>query len=449
MSNILEVREYDTITCNKDYENSSFFRYLDEKHFQELEHFIREYISVEKQTDILEFMRIGYRRNVGNTISFNSYVGVIELPSGFQIEILPKISFDDEDAGNKKIKKTFLNMLSCLKEFEGKTFGDASLNVDRMNLYEIFINMFLKETRNLVKHGLKSSYIQRDENLKYFKGKLLISENIKANMTHKERFYVQYDEYQVNRPENRLIKATLLKLQAATKNIENSKEIKQLLTGFELVDTSVNYEKDFAKVSIGRDTNDYKLLIQWAKVFLLNKSFTTFSGEKAGKALLFPMETVFEAFIAKGVKTALGEMMPDKINVSSQDKGYYLFDEPQKFRLRPDIVVRRNEKNMKTVVIMDTKWKKLNSNSSVNYGISQADMYQMYAYAKKYHSSEIWLLYPWHSEVAGLSNVSYEAVEGAASVSVYVFFVKLDPDHYKNSIRELCAQIVDSDDQYL
>ena len=307
MSGILEVKEFDTITCNKDYENSPYFRYLDEKHFAELEHFIREYTSDEKNADALEFMKIGYRRNVGDIISFNSNVGIIELPSGFQIEILPKISLDDEDSKNSKTKNVFLNMLRCLKEFEGKSFGDAALNSDRMNLYEIFINMYLQETWNLVKHGIKSAYVVHEENLPFFKGKLQVNEHVKTNSAHKERFYMRYDEYQVNRAENRLVKSVLLKLQKITKSLENAKEIRQLLSYFELVDASVNYDKDFSKVSLGRDMKDYYLLIQWAKVFLLNKSLTTFSGEKAGKALLFPMETVFEAFVAKWVKTIFTE----------------------------------------------------------------------------------------------------------------------------------------------
>ena len=326
MPNVLEVREFDTITCNRDYENSPFFRYLDEKHFEELEHFIREYTSDEDHADALEFMKIGYRRNVGNTITFNNNVGIIELPSGFQIEILPKVSFDDEDAGHQKTKRIFLNMLCCLKEFEGKAFGDAALNADRMNLYEIFINMYLKETRSLVKHGIKSSYIQREENLAFYKGKLNVNQHIKSNLAHKERFFMRYDEFQVNRAENRLVKAVLLKLQKTTRNIDNAREIRQLLTSFELVDASTNYAKDLSPVSIGRDTKDYVLLIQWAKVFLLNKSFTTFSGEKAGKAILFPMETVFEAFIARWEKSIFEELSYGSISVSSQDKGYYLFD---------------------------------------------------------------------------------------------------------------------------
>ena len=441
MSHILEVQEFDTITCNKDYENNHDFRYLEERHFRELEHFIKEYTSDKDHADALEFMKVGYRRNIGDTITFNNNVGIIELPSGFQIEILPKISFDEDD-GFKKTKKIFLNMLCCLKEFEGKAFSDAALNSDRMNIYEIFINMYLQETRNLVKHGLKSAYIRKEENLTYYKGKLQINEHIKANAAHGERFYMQYDEYQINRAENRLIKAVLLKLQKTTQNMDNSREIRQLLSYFELVDASINYAKDFSAVSLGRDTKDYELLIQWAKVFLLNKSFTTFSGEKAGKAILFPMETIFEAFVAKWTKTIFEDLLPGKISVSAQDKGYYLFDEPKKFRLRPDIVVRAKHDSESHIVILDTKWKKLKADPGINYGISQADMYQMYAYSKKYHTSEIWLVYPYYSEVKGIENVSFRAVQDEEQkVNVTLFFVDLG--NYRESILSLRKRIFD------
>ena len=56
-----------------------------------------------------------------------------------------------------------------------------------------------------------------------------------------------------------------------------------------------------------------------------------------------------------------------------------------------DIVITNKAKN--TVFIMDTKWKVL-SEEKVNYGISQADMYQMYAYQKKYNAKNVTLLYP-------------------------------------------------------
>lgn len=125
----------------------------------------------------------------------------------------------------------------------------------------------------------------------------------------------------------------------------------------------------------------------------MNKSFTMFSGKSSAKALLFPMEKVFEAYVAKNIKKVFKEI---GWNVSTQDRGYYLFYEPRnQFALLPDIVVDCGDRRK---IIMDTKWKRLYNNERVNYGISQFDMYQMYAYAKKYGTLEVWLLYPVNDE---------------------------------------------------
>jgi 5-methylcytosine-specific restriction enzyme subunit McrC len=45
--------------------------------------------------------------------------------------------------------------------------------------------------------------------------------------------------------------------------------------------------------------------------------------------------------------------------------------------------------------IVDTKWKLLDANNETkNYEISQSDMYQLFAYAKKYKSKKLYLIYP-------------------------------------------------------
>ena len=279
------------------------------------------------------------------------------MNNGMQIEILPKISLGSgEDENNKNTRRIFLRMLRSMKDFPSKTFNDATLKVDQMNLYELFINMYLQEVCHLVKHGIKSAYVAEENNLKYFKGKLQVSQQIRTNIGHKERFYVSYDEFHPNRPENRLIKATLQKLQKLSSSSENAKEISQLLMAFELVETSANYQKDFSKVKLDRNMKDYEMLMQWSRVFLLNKSFTTFSGSTVSRALLFPMESVYEGYVAQKMKKIMG---PAGWTVSSQDKGQYLFNEPRKqFALRPDLVLEKDGRK----VIMDTKWKNLVDN---------------------------------------------------------------------------------------
>lgn len=431
MGILLEVREFDVITGNSDYKDDDNFKYLHKDAFADLVEFIHEFAGNEENADALDFMRVGYKRNVGDTITIKNYVGLIQMKNGHQIQVLPKISFGDgEDQGNVKTKKTFLKMLCSMKDFPSKVFNDASLKVDKMNLYEIFINMYLQEVRQLVKHGIKSAYVQQEDNLRYYRGKLQVSKHIRENMAHAERFYVAYDEFHPNRAENKLVKATLMKLQKLTGSAENSKVIRQLLTAFEMVAPSVNYQKDFAKVSIDRNTSDYKMLMQWSKVFLMNKSFTTFSGKDRSRALLFPMESVYESYVAQNMKKV---METDGWNVSTQDKGHYLFMEPRKqFSLRPDIVLEKEGR----IIVMDTKWKKLINNERKNYGISQADMYQMYAYSKKYETSEIWLLYPVNDEMKNHEDICFDSGDGT---TVNVFFV--DVENIEESLIQLRERI--------
>lgn len=60
------------------------------------------------------------------------------------------------------------------------------------------------------------------------------------------------------------------------------------------------------------------------------------------------------------------------------------------------------------------------------------DMYQMYAYAKKYRANEVWLLYPLEDELKETEPVSYQSDDG---VRVSVYFV--DVAHIQESLEEL------------
>ena len=429
MKELLEVKEFEQISCNPDFKNE--YAYLPEHVFRDLEEFIHAFAGDDEHADALEFLKTSYRRNVGDIISVNNYVGLIQMHNGYQIQVLPKIDLGNcSDSDSKETKKIFLRMLRSMKDFPCKIFNEANLKMDKLPLYEIFINMYLQEVRTLVKHGIKSSYVSREDNLKFYKGKLVVNEQIKQNAAHGERFYVLYDEYLVDRAENRLVKATLLKLQGITSSAENQKEIRQLLMAFEMVSSSSNYQKDFSLVVIDRNTKDYDMLMRWSRVFLMNKSFTTFSGGHKARALLFPMEKLFESYVAQQLKKAAEGY---NWEISAQDKGYYLFDSPKQFALRPDIVITRGDRSC---VVLDTKWKSLVDNSRINYGISQADMYQMYAYSKKYCTPEIWLLYPVNSEMRNHSEISFKSNDG---VSVSLFFV--DVANIETSLHSLVSRL--------
>ena len=431
MNKLIEVKEFDTLISNEKYNDK--YICVDKNIFSDLLEFIHAFNSDSEESDVLDFIKIGYRRNIGEILTFKNYVGLIQMKNNCQIQVLPKIEFLNGE--QDETKKVFMRMLRSMKDFPSKVFSNANLKMERMNLYEIFINMYLQEVRQLVKRGIKSSYVGVEDNLNFYKGKLLVNEHIKRNMVHQERFYVRYDEYQVNRPENRLIKSTLLKLQNITSSVENSKAIRQLLTSFEMLPPSINFDKDFSQVVIDRNTKDYEMLMQWSKVFLKNKSFTTFSGTENARALLFPMEKVFEAYVAQNMKKVFSKY---HWNVSTQDKGHYLFNKLngenyRKFAIRPDFVVTRDDNS---VVILDTKWKKLINDRRKNYDISQADMYQMYTYSKKYGTSEIWLLYPVSTDMINQDTIIFDSGDG---VIVSLYFV--DVTHIEESMENLYQKL--------
>jgi 5-methylcytosine-specific restriction enzyme subunit McrC len=143
------------------------------------------------------------------------------------------------------------------------------------------------------------------------------------------------------------------------------------------------------------------------------------------------MEKVFESYVAVNMKKVFKRA---NLEVSAQDKGHYLFntfngEAYKKFALIPDLVVTRKDGSK---VILDTKWKRLINDKNANFGISQSDMYQMYAYGKKYNTSEIYLLYP---ATADMNNTRRITFDSGDNVTASVFFV--DVVNIEKSMEEL------------
>jgi 5-methylcytosine-specific restriction enzyme subunit McrC len=421
------MKEFDSLTRNVMVPNAHHLHPLPESVFDQLERFILSK-KQETDTDALELMSISSKRGIGKVISAKNYVGLIKMRDGTEIEILPKIYTKDKEGSEAETKSIFLNMLRFVKDVPYKTFNRSNIEIERNTIFEVFIRMFIQEVYTLVKHGLRSDYISHKGNEFFFKGKLRIVENLKHNLVHRERFFIEYNKYSINRVENRIIKATLDFLQKISSDRKNKKDIHHLLSFFENVDVSLHPTEDFSKVNLGRDMKDYELLMGWCKLFLQNKSFTTFKGSGVAFSLLFPMEKVFESYVAGRLKHVLKDHT--ELEIKTQESRYHLFDHPKKFLIKPDIVIRKG----KIPIIIDTKWKQLSPYIN-NYGISQADMYQMYAYNKKYAAEKVVLIYPWTTKMAGVNEpIIYQSED---NVTVQIRFINLTDD--RDFIKELVS----------
>ena len=420
------ICEYQSFTREIELHNDNF-KSLEKDTFDKLKQFILEGNTC-GETDALDLMGISFKKGIGDIITAKNYVGLISFHDGTVIEVLPKVA----KLGVDDSKELLIDMLKTVKELPFKTFNTAKLHIDKMPLLEVFISMFINEVKILLQKGLKSDYVLHQENEKFLKGKLLFHNHIKENLTHKERFYVEYHLYNLDRPENRLIKATLEYLFKASNFAKNKKDLQMILLSFDEVSISKNIDVDFALCSIGRDMRAYEQVLQWCKIFLKGNSFSNTKGSNLATALLFPMERLFESYVAEKLRKALDLKM---YNLKVQDSKHHLFE--KKFALRPDIVVEN--KVIKACVVMDTKWKLLNVYSN-NYGISQSDMYQMYAYGKKYKSEKVVLLYPLNDAVASLGKRIDFPPSAEDKVSVSVRFLDLsNKDFIEGVLNEFCS----------
>lgn len=413
MKSIYQIKEYSSFIAEKEVEG---YVTLPKRTFEQLESFILT--NSNKETDALDLMGLSARKGIGKVITAKNYVGLIAMNDGTTIEILPKVfSPVDDDLSGSRTKKLLIDMLKTLRDSPYKSLQVSHVNIEKMNIFEIFIRMFVDEVFFIVKRGLKCDYETVEENATFFRGKMKFSQQIKLNHSHKERSYVEYDAFTTNRPENRLLKATLQYLYRHSASSKNRNDIKILLNSFAAVESSVDYKGDFAKYIPDRNMKDYTTALLWSRVFLMGKSFTSYAGSEVALALLFPMETLFESYIATLLKKKMGAT---QFLVSTQDKRYHLFDEPgKKFLMKPDIVVKRRADD--AIFIMDTKWKIL-SDTKANYGISQADMYQMYAYQKKYGAENVMLLYPQTEMIPSNSSIEFRSDD---NVIVKVSFIDL------------------------
>lgn len=377
-------------------------RTLSEKHFGMLESFILSNTN----NDTYQIMKLSQKAN-RKIIKVQEYVGLIQLKDGFQIEILPKIHTNNNDISTTK--RIFLEMLQSVFKLNLKKFSIANVGVVKNTIFEVFIETFISEVENILKFGLYSNYEEISANENFLSGKLLISKNLCENYIHKEKFFIQYDVFSENCSENRLIKSTLLLLKDISNGINRSSIVK-LLNHFHSIKPSRNYSMDFSNCTRNRNNYLYENALNFAKVFLSHRGFSTFSGNTVSYALLFSMNDIFEKYVANLIKKSYLQY-----DVTIQDTSKYLFEGfTKRFNLRPDIVIRENSK---VKYILDTKWKLLSK-----HDVDIQDMYQMYTYSKRFNCTEVILLYP-KTEGISIEETSYHTDDGT---SISIEFIDLN-----------------------
>lgn len=388
MKKIITIEEYKKIWIKGTSKNSSDkdkYEVIDKDKFDKP----KEFIKANKLHEEPKFFEISK-----DYVIPQNFIGSINIDD-ISIEIFPKIPLIKDNKDKKR--KRFLEILEYVETFNENIYENLEIGNQDMPILEIFVSNFINEVEKILKKGLIYSYINKSENIYYFKGKLDLTNHIKYNFIE-NKFFMNFDEFSVSSIENCLIKLALEKIKNISSDMENKAKIYQLLVHFDDIQTSGMIPAHlFRKILIDRKNSFYKKSLELAKFFLLDESpYSVFyNDEREITGVFFPMETIYESYIANKLKQLISKEYSDKFSIKIQDSSYKIFNKCEVggkevknnitfFKLKPDIVVE------KEVIILDTKWKKLKSSKEneiiYNFGISKEDIYQMITYIHVYNS---------------------------------------------------------------
>ena len=447
MEKIIIISEYNEIGIKGISKNSSEEDkcrvFIDKDNFNKL----KEFIKTNKLDEDPKFFEISK-----DYVIPQNFIGSINIDD-ISIEIFPKIPLIKDNKDKKR--KRFLEILEYVETFNENIYENLEIGNENMPILEIFISNFIEEVEKILKKGLVYSYINKSENILYFKGKLDLPNHIKHNIIE-NRFFMNFDEFSINSMENCLLKLALEKIKNISSDMENKAKIYQLLVHFDDIQTSGMIPAHlFRKLLIDRKNGFYKKSLDLAKFFLLDESpYSVFyNDEREITGLFFPMEIIYESYIA----TKLKEVIDNKFSIKIQDNSYKIFNKCEVggkevknnitcFKLKPDIVLE----NENEIIILDTKWKELKNpeehKDTYNFDISKEDIYQMITYIHVYNSkakkcNKAYLVYPINNndKTPLIENIVFS---GENELEVRACFVDLSSeDNTKESLKKILESI--------
>ncbi len=356
---------------------------------------VMEGLSKHVKGRVLE--RVLNSRNETVGIRAFQYVGVIRIDDSLTIEILPKM-YRQADAQIDNEKSINIDNLFFMLDYCGQVniphSDSTQLHKTKGSFFETLIYLFASDLLNCIQNAAHHEYVAKEDNLPYLRGKLLLNKHITLNSINKSRFYLQSDMFTADNDLNRIFKYVSKMLLGATKNSRNKNILLQILSIFdEVTDTRIT-SRNAERITLTRLNIRFEQSLKLSKLFLASQSVQLSASNYDSFTFLIDMNRLFEEFISSALRKILKRSKNTEITIKKQGPiktfvEYTQYDQKGIFRMKPDITILRSKV---VSAIIDTKYKILQDDRKL--GVSQPDLYQMYAYANKYKTSDITLLYP-------------------------------------------------------
>jgi 5-methylcytosine-specific restriction enzyme subunit McrC len=191
---------------------------------------------------------------------------------------------------------------------------------------------------------------------------------------------------------------------------------------------------DAETIPLTRLNQHLEPLLNLARIFLDNSTLQLAEGLHGAFVFVFDMNILYEAFVANFIRKHRDEILQQNLydcDLLPQSRGASrflarCFDRPM-FRLRPDLAFR-----IKTEfpLLLDTKYKRLDA-TDARLGVRQADFYQMYAYAQRYHCPRVLLLYPQMADMPSSLHSRFNIEEENREICVETLDLRVDLSRYE------------------
>jgi 5-methylcytosine-specific restriction enzyme subunit McrC len=329
------------------------------------------------------------------TIRPLNYVGVIRT-GDLTIQIFPKLFSDQNIKEHQRIVAgNLLKMLSFTDHLPIKESDIADLDEEKIDLFEIFIRIFAKELHHMIRNSQKREYVKKADDLRVIKGKINFN-----NYNNPARLHVipcEYYDFSLDNLMNRTLKYSCYLMSRSVIDFSTARMLKRVIDILDQVNLTPVSVPEIDRISFTRLNMMFEPFIRLCKIFLSHSTLTLQASDTESFSFLIPMEKLFEEFIAGMLKNEPEFYFEKNIYVGSQENiGYLVKDDTGKrlFQMRPDILIGDSPWE----AIIDTKYKVLIEDDR-KFGVSQADLYQMYAYAGNTSVMKCMLLYPSVTEV--------------------------------------------------
>ncbi len=338
--------------------------------------------------EVLEHSRKGLRAR--------GVVGVVATPD-CQLEILPKIEGAGErGVNNATLRQRLVHMLAMVWNIRVDIGAITQLGWQRDTILELLIRLFCNKLADAVRQGMPRQYIDQEADLPAIRGRLDVTRQFSALAISPQKLACRFDGLSPDIALNQVMRAAVGKLSRLARSPDNQRILRELSFAYADISEVSTRALRWDLIVLDRTNTRWRELLSIARLFLDDRHQQTTAGSVDGHALLFEMSVLFEAYVARLLARALAST---GLSVSAQGGlRHCLFEgDTGRFQTRPDLIVKRDGR---TNLIIDTKWKRITQRGDdPQYGVSQADIYQLMAYGQIYDCPQVMLLFPHHANL--------------------------------------------------